>query len=444
MSLSSAKTAPEIYLAESIPPQLSVGKGQYQLIQGSVFCAGVSVKELLINQSLERDCHVALFEGREPDTLDFFISILWEPKDAGQSYHLALTLVYSEHGSKKFELGSVALIKADTKKVLPGSTLGERPLIAICLATYNPDNRRLTRQIESILCQSYENWLLIISDDHSDPAHRNDVESLCNLDPRRIRLYSHEQNLGFYRNFERALAYVPENAEYIALSDQDDEWYPEKLENLLQELHLDSEAVLAFSDMRIVAESGEVISNTYWQNRKNEYRDFNTVFIANTVTGAASLFKRELIEVALPFPEPVGGAFHDHWIACTAMCEGKIVYLPEPMYDYIQYSDSVIGHCNFDSTATHSVNTSAAMAEKSPKKWQGAYRQDYLRLQLIANTLKIRLPHLKANSTLNLLNDGVWSVLKLLKVYTVGRLMGRTTNKAELGLAMGLLRDKER
>ena len=78
MSSSSAKMAPEIYLAESIPPQLSVGKGQYQLIQGSVFCAGVSVKELLINQSLERDCHVSLCEGREPDTLDFFISILWE------------------------------------------------------------------------------------------------------------------------------------------------------------------------------------------------------------------------------------------------------------------------------------------------------------------------------------------------------------------------------
>ncbi len=434
-----AKTAPDIALADSIPPQLVVGKGQYQLIQGTVFCAGILLKELLVNQSLERACQVELFEGSEPDTLEFFISILWEPGDVGQSYNLALTLVFGEHERKEFELGSVALIEANAIEVMPGNTLGDSPLIVVCLATYNPDSMRLARQIESIMCQSYENWLLIISDDCSDPIHQKHIESLCNLDPRRIRLYRHEQNLGFYRNFERALHYVPKNAEYIALSDQDDEWYPEKLQNLLQEISREPEAVLAYSDMRIVAESGEVISNTYWQNRKNEYRDFNTIFIANTVTGAASLFKRKLLEVALPFPEPVGGAFHDHWLACAAMCTGKIAYLTEPTYDYIQYPDSVIGHCDFDSTATQFVKTAPTSAEQLSGKWQRVYRQDCLRLQLIANTLKTRLPHLEANSTLNLLNGGVWSALKLVKAYITGRLMRRTTNRAELGLAMGLL-----
>ncbi len=439
MSPSPAKTAPEIYLTESIPPQLAVGKGQYQLIQGTVFCAGATVKELIINQSLERDCQVALFKGSEPDTLEFFISILWKPTDAGQAYHLALTLIFNEHDRKEFELGSIALIKAKTMEVAAGSTLGEMPLIAICLATYNPDSRRQARQIESILCQSYENWLLVISDDCSDSIHQNDIESLCNLDPRRIRLYRHEQNLGFYRNFERALNYVPKNAEYIALSDQDDEWYPEKLQNLFQELKREPEAVLAYSDMRIVAESGKVISNTYWQNRKNEYRDFNTVFIANTVTGAASLFKHELLGVALPFPEPVGGAFHDHWLACVALCAGKIAYLAEPMYDYIQYPDSVIGHCDFDSVATKQLKTLKVSGEQIPGKWQGVYRQDYLRLQLIADTLKTRVPESRSHSTLNLLNGGIWSVLKLIRVYIAGRLMRRTTNRAELGLAMSLL-----
>ena len=41
------------------------------------------------------------------------------------------------------------------------------------------------------------------------------------------------RRLGFYRNFERALALVPRDADYVALADQDDAWHPDKLERLL-------------------------------------------------------------------------------------------------------------------------------------------------------------------------------------------------------------------
>ncbi len=325
-------------------------------------------------------------------------------------------------------------------KVLPGGTLGDSPLVAICMATYYPDTQRLLRQLESILCQHYENWLLIISDDHSDEACVRELEALCKLDPRRIRLYRHQQNLGFYHNFERALGYVPDNAELIAFADQDDEWYPEKLNRLVDKLNARPEAVLVYSDMRIVSDSGELISDTYWRNRKNEYRDFNTLFIANTVTGAASLFKRELLDIVLPFPEAVGGAFHDHWVACAAKCAGNIAYVSEPLYDYIQYANSVIGHCDFDSAKAPIISHEQSSAEK----WQSVYNNDCLRLQLIAETLKTRLPGKASNSTLNLMNGGLWSVIKLMKVYLVGRLMGRTTNGAELGLMMGFLRGNGR
>ena len=43
----------------------------------------------------------------------------------------------------------------------------------------------------------------------------------------------------------------------------------------------------------------------------------------NTVTGAASLFRRELLDVALPFPDVPGKPFHDHWLACVALAIGR-------------------------------------------------------------------------------------------------------------------------
>ena len=46
-----------------------------------------------------------------------------------------------------------------------------------------------------------------------------------------------------------------------------------------------------------------MIAETYWSGRRNNHTNFASMLIANTVTGAASLFTREMLEYALPFPE---------------------------------------------------------------------------------------------------------------------------------------------
>lgn len=449
MSKNTVQAEPELRLAEPLPNKFVVGRGQYQILRGTIYCTGLHISELLINQSNQRYCRVELFPGDDKYTLEFVISILWTSTDVGERHNLSITLRTEPQTQSSFELGSIELVDTLKKDTLPGHTIGDSPLIAICMASYNPASDRLVRQIESILCQSYGNWLLIISDDNSDKRAGQALEALCKLDPRRIRLYRHDQNLGFYLNFERALGYVPDNAELIAFADQDDEWYPEKLTNLVQELNNHQDTVLVYSDMRIVSASGALISITYWQQRNNEYRDFNTIFLANTVTGAASLFKRELLDVVLPFPAPNVGAFHDHWIACSAMCLGGLSYVDDPLYDYIQYEDSIIGHCDFRSA---SAGTSFANLLNSPEKgvrssvtkWQQVYRQDCLRLKNIGDTLKIRVPQKSANHTLNLMNGGGWSAIKLAWAYLAGRIMRRTTNGAELGLIMGVLRGRGR
>ena len=68
-----------------------------------------------------------------------------------------------------------------------------------------------------------------------------------------MRLYRHEAKLGFYGNFERALSLVPANAELIALADQDDEWYPEKLEVLATRLEREPEAMPISQAMKTFA-----------------------------------------------------------------------------------------------------------------------------------------------------------------------------------------------
>jgi hypothetical protein len=96
--------------------------------------------------------------------------------------------------------------------------------------------------------------------------------------------------------------------------------------------------------MRIVDERGAVLAPTYWTTRRNNHTDLASLLIANTITGAAAMMRRRLLDVVLPFPDGFGAAFHDHWLACAALATGAVRYLPRPLYDYVQHGRNVIGH----------------------------------------------------------------------------------------------------
>lgn len=209
------------------------------------------------------------------------------------------------------------------------------------MATYNPEPRLFRRQIESIVNQSHRNWVCVISDDASSPAAQQEMNSVIQPDPR-FQFYPSPERAGFYHNFERALTLAPETSQFIALCDQDDYWYPEKLATLLA--HFNDQTMLVYSDMRIVDGENNQIAPSFWTHKRNNYTDFGSLLLANTVTGAASLFRRELLKVALPFPARAGLLAHDHWIACVAMANGNLAYVNRPLYDYVQHSSNIIGY----------------------------------------------------------------------------------------------------
>jgi hypothetical protein len=104
-------------------------------------------------------------------------------------------------------------------------------------------------------------------------------------------------------------------------------------------------AQLVYSDSRLVSADGELVASSYWTERRNNYTNFASLLLANSVTGAASLFRRDLLNDALPFPpELAERTFHDHWLAIVALARGEIAYVDEPLWDYVQHVGAVIGH----------------------------------------------------------------------------------------------------
>ncbi|SVB34399.1 uncharacterized protein METZ01_LOCUS187253, partial [marine metagenome] len=217
--------------------------------------------------------------------------------------------------------------------------------VIICMTTYEPNMEFLEAQLRSIQEQSYQEWECLICDDHSSESTLSVIERLCQEEPR-FHLLKNSDNVGFYLNFERCLRNVPRDSQFIALCDQDDVWHPDKLQRLLREFN--NSTSLVYSDMRLVDAKYEVLSDTYWSDRKNNYSKLDVLMVANTITGASSLFRASLLDLILPFPERIGDAYHDHWIALVAFLGGDIKYVDEPLYDYRQHGENIIGQTVFD------------------------------------------------------------------------------------------------
>jgi glycosyltransferase involved in cell wall biosynthesis len=291
-------------------------------------------------------------------------------------------------GSAVAPLARIAAARAPAPAEVRAPAPGDGPLVAICMATYEPPLDLLARQLDSIRAQRHRNWVCVISDDCSDPARFTAIEAAVDGDERFVVSRS-PVRLGFYRNFERALALTPTAAEFVAMADQDDAWYPEKLETLLAEL---GDAQLVYSDARIVDRSGALIAETYWEHRRNNHSDLLSLLVANSVTGAASLFPRALLDDALPFPPAQFTHFHDHWVALTALSLGDIAFVDRPLYDYVQHGDASLGHAAANRITA--LRDRLGRLRRDPRErvrmWRMHYFVDVARLVQFATVLCLR------------------------------------------------------
>ena len=265
---------------------------------------------------------------------------------------------------------------------------------AICLATFNPSRDLFSAQVESIRAQDYPDWNCLIGDDGSGADRIEEIRATIG-DDRRFALHEFGERLGVYRNFERILRLVPADADLVAFSDQDDRWRPDKLTTLAASI---SPGVnLAYSDMRIVDASGAVLSETYWTRRRNNSTDLLSLLIANTVTGAASMFRRELLDQALPFPVEGPGSFHDRWIALVALALGDLAYVEAPLTDYVQHDSAALGHAlaNRGGAPRRGLRgwreTGARLRSgELARRWREAYTDVYARTAVEARALEQR------------------------------------------------------
>ncbi len=405
-----------VQLDSELPREVAVGDGTAMFVSGWCFSSVAPIRSLVFvlggetqpvaaarmpRLDLFRALHPALDPyatgtlSEDPDSESdprmlsyrsgFWGTVEIKPPAPPQGWTLILRAELADGRFAEVEAGTMRPAPPPQPVALP-ATDGAPPRVAIAMATYDPPADLFARQLESICAQTRGNWICMISDDCSSAAGQATIARLTDGDPRFVVSRS-PRRLGFYLNFERALSLIPTDVEFVAMADQDDVWRPDKLSALVSRL---GSAQLIYSDARVVSRRGELISETWWNTRRNNHSDLLSLLSANAVTGAASLFRRELLDHALPFPPAQFAHFHDHWIALTALALGDIEFVARPLYDYVQHDEASLGHeaANRMTPLLERLRHQRDMRERV-RLWRLHYFVDVCRLVQFATILQI-------------------------------------------------------
>lgn len=195
--------------------------------------------------------------------------------------------------------------------------------ITIAMATYNGE-RFLKEQLDSLVNQDYPSFDLVVSDDNSTDGTLEILKSYQDKLPMTILI--NNSTRGVNGNFENAIRNA--KGELISICDQDDIWESNKLSSLADAI---GDKMLVYSNSQLINADGNPIGKTLSKSKKYLFTDGKTpknFYFYNSMFGHTTLFKRELLDKALPFP-PATIVNYDGWLSIVASTD--MGYLPKAL-----------------------------------------------------------------------------------------------------------------
>ena len=236
------------------------------------------------------------------------------------------------------------------------------PKIAVLLSTYN-GSKYLMEQLDSILDQSYLNYVIVARDDGSCDDSLKILDKYSKKLTDKFHLLDQDNlNRGASGSFSYLIEYVLENQELLGLAsaymmfcDQDDIWCADKIVTqvaamLKVEKHqTDTKPmpVLIHSNLRVVSEEKSLIAESFvhYQGLEIERNRFTNLVISNVVTGCTAFINEALARKAVPVSKEA--IMHDWWLALVAAAFGKVIFLAKPLVRYRQHDSNTIGAKEF-------------------------------------------------------------------------------------------------
>ena len=214
------------------------------------------------------------------------------------------------------------------------------PSISVLMATHDGAGT-LRAQIDSILGQTVRPRWFLASDDGS-------TDGTCEI----LQEYADNQELtefegpckGATENFLTLLAALPQDAEYAALSDQDDVWLPQKLERAARGLASLPDGQPALFCARALI-CNDDLSSCHAAPMPDRAPGFRHALVQNVAGGNCMVLNRAAIELVQSARSEAGEPpYHDWWIYQLISGAGGAILLDDvPTVKYRQHARNAVG-----------------------------------------------------------------------------------------------------
>ncbi len=242
-------------------------------------------------------------------------------------------------GPRTAPLGRIEVVAAEPAARAPV----EPGLIAICMATFEPDPVAVPRRRSSRCARRPTRpGRCVISDDCSSPER---FAAIARGGRRRSALRASsrsERRLGFYRNFERALRAGAARGRAARAVRPGRPLVPREARGAAR--RRSARARLVYSDQRLVdARRPRAARHAVARAAQQPHRP-------RLAAGRehASPARRRCSAARWPSwrcrsPTRRACQFHDHWLGLVALAAGDVAYVDRPLYDYVQHRGAVFG-----------------------------------------------------------------------------------------------------
>lgn len=219
--------------------------------------------------------------------------------------------------------------------------MNDRSKVQILLATHN-GAPFLHEQLRSHQNQTHDPIEILASDDCSSDGTQQVLKE------HGVSTLTSDRPLGCIGNFSKLLA--NRSAPYLAFSDQDDVWLPEKIEHSLkalktaESLFSDKTPILVHTDLRVVDAELKRLGSSFWSYTRIDplnKSNFSHLLVQNNVTGCTMLINEALADLIGEVPKEA--MMHDWWIALVASALGKVIPVDKATMLYRQHGKNTLG-----------------------------------------------------------------------------------------------------
>ncbi len=203
-------------------------------------------------------------------------------------------------------------------------------MISIAMATYNGE-KYLEEQLESIAKQTIQPDELVVCDDCSTDKTIEILENFKNRVNFDVRILQNDVNSGYVKNFARVISEA--KGDFVFMCDQDDCWFPNKIEVVLKTFEENPNAQLVAHNAICTDSDLKPLGKTLF-----EFDVSRGLRYGSAIHGFVTCVRRSYLDYMLPIPYCYS---FDRWLSLPAS-ELKVRYELDTVLGYYRRHENAI------------------------------------------------------------------------------------------------------